>query len=331
MQNDWFQIKWFSYDTLSKFEWENPLYLYLIPVIPILFLLRNWIRSSQTQKLNVAFVSGGVKSSWVTYLRFLPATFLFLCTVLILVSLARPQKVNVKNDRSSEGIEIMLALDISSSMNSKDIPPFRLAVAKKVAANFIKGRFQDRIGMVVFAGEPYSLCPLTTDYEMLFEYIEDINSDLIRTSGTAIGNALGMCINRMREVKSKSKVAILLSDGDNTAGNLDPTTAAQLAKAYGVKVYTIAVGRGTNTAEAVDERTLREIAKVSDGQFFRATDANSLQAIFKQIDKIEKVEIKNNQYKEVQDFYHQYLRWAIVFLLISLFLKSTFMGNILED
>ncbi|MFC0185271.1 VWA domain-containing protein [Pseudarcicella hirudinis] len=166
---------------------------------------------------------------------------------------------------------------------------------------------------------------------MLFEYIDDINSNLIKTSGTAIGNALGMCINRMRETSSKTKVAILLSDGDNTAGNLDPVTSAQLAKAFGIKVYTIAVGSNSNPEEAVDEGTLRAIAQTSEGQFFRATDAKSLSSIFKQINRLEKVRIKSSQYKDIQDFYHTYLRWSIVFLLLAFLTKTSFMGNILED
>jgi Ca-activated chloride channel family protein len=225
----------------------------------------------------------------------------------------------------------MLAMDISKSMDNKDIPPSRLSVAKNVANQFVKGRSQDRIGLVIFSGEPYSLCPLTTDYDMLNDYIEDISSNLITTSGTAVGNSLGMCINRLREIESKSKVAILISDGDNTAGNLDPVTSAQLAKAFGVRVYSIAVGSDKSTTDKVDEGTLREIAKISEGKFFRATDAKSLGNIFKEINRLEKVEIKQNNYRNVQDFYHPYLRWAIVFFLISFALKSTFMGNILED
>jgi Ca-activated chloride channel homolog len=250
---------------------------------------------------------------------------------LILISLARPQRSIAESQQYTEGIDIMLAMDISKSMDDKDIPPSRLSVAKNVANQFIKGRSDDRIGLVVFSGEPYSLCPLTTDYEMIKEYIEEISSKLISTSGTAVGNALGMCINRLREIDSKSKVAILISDGDNTAGNLDPVTSAQLAKAFGVRVYTIAVGTDKNATDKVDEGTLREIAKISDGKFFRATDARSLENIFKEINLFEKTEIKQNQYRNVQDFYHPYLRWAIVFFLISFALKSTFMGNILED
>jgi len=328
---DWFSKYWFLPSTFSSFEWVHPLFLYGLPFIPILFLIRDWLRNNATQKLNVAFPANDIQSNWMSFLRFIPGIFLMISTALIIISLARPQRSSSESDRYSEGIDIMLAMDISKSMDNKDIPPSRLSVAKNVANQFIKGRSQDRIGLVIFSGEPYSLCPLTTDYEVLKEYVDNISSKLITSAGTAVGNALGMCINRLREIESKSKVAILISDGDNTAGNLDPVTAAQLAKAFGVRVYTVVVGSEKTTTDKVDEGTLREIAKISEGKFFRATDASSLGNIFKEINRLEKVEIKQNQYRDVQDFYHPYLRWAIVFFLISFALKSTFMGNILED
>ena len=328
---DWFSKYWFQPSTFSSFDWVHPFYLYGLPLIPIFFLLRDWLRSGSTQKLNVSFPANDIKSSWVRFLRFIPGIFLSFTIALIMVSLARPQRSVSESEQYAEGIDIMLAIDISKSMDDKDIPPSRLAVAKNVANQFIKGRTDDRIGLVIFSGEPYPRCPLTTDYEMINEYIEYMSSDDLHVSGTAIGNALGMCINNLRDSDSKSKVAILISDGDNTAGNLDPVTSAQLAKAFGVRVYTIAVGTDKNPTDKVDEGTLREIAKISEGKFFRATDARSLENIFKEINLFEKTEIKQNQYRNVQDFYHPYMRWAIVFFLISFALKSTFMGNILED
>jgi len=328
---DWFSKYWFLPATFSSFDWEHPLYLYILPVIPVLFLLRDWLRSNATQKLNLAFPANDLRSNWISFLRFIPGIFLMFTIALIIIALARPQRSLVESDASNEGIDIMLAMDISKSMDNKDMPPSRLSVAKNVAKEFIKGRLQDRIGLVIFSGEPYSLCPSTTDYEMLNEYIEDISSNIITVSGTAVGNALGMCINRLRDIESMSKVAILISDGDNTAGNLDPVTSAQLAKAFGIRVYTVAVGSNNNTTDRVDEGTLREIAKISEGKFFRATDAHSLENIFKEINRLEKVETKQNDHRNVKDFYHPYLRWAIVFFLIFFAFKSTFMGNILED
>jgi Ca-activated chloride channel family protein len=165
---------------------------------------------------------------------------------------------------------------------------------------------------------------------MLNEYLNEINSNLIKTTGTAIGSALATCINRLREVSSKSKVAILLSDGDNTAGTLDPLAATDLATSFGIKVYTIAVG-GDGGDVKIDENTLREIAREGNGQFFRATDNQTLKNIFEQINRLEKVKIKDNVYRDVEDFYYIYLNWAVVFLLAAFFFKNTFIGNILED
>lgn len=327
---DWFSLDWLSLETLRSFVWAEKLYLYAILGVPFLFLLRWLFYNRGQQKLGLSLSNTQLTGSWISYLRFLPPLLFALGIAFTLLSLARPQRVKESKEQYSEGIDIMLALDISESMQAKDLSPNRLEAAKGVARKFIGGRFQDRIGLVIFAGEAFSICPLTTDYQMLNEYINNIHYDLIKTSGTAIGSALATCINRLREVPSKSKVAILLSDGDNTAGSLDPLTSADLAKSFGIKVYTIAVGNDSNS-EKVDENTLREIAREGNGQFFRATDNQSLTDIFEQINRLEKVQIKDNINRDVEDFYYIYLNWAIVFLLAALFTKITFIGNILED
>jgi Ca-activated chloride channel family protein len=247
-------------------------------------------------------------------------------------------------DQWTEGIDIMLVVDISESMQIEDFKPNRLEAAKQVALNFIGGRFQDRIGMVIFSGDAYSLSPLTTDYDLLKAHIDDISFDMIENRGTAIGSALAVGTNRMRDSDSKSKVLILLSDGDNTAGNIDPLTAAKLANAYGIKIYTIAVGkegrvpfgkdffgRPRYVENTMDETTLREIAKIGDGEFYRVSDNQALQNVFDLIDQYEKAEIKETRYQDTTDFYQVYLRWAIVFFIFWLGLKSTFMANILQD
>lgn len=327
---DWFSLDWLSLETLRSFVWAEKLYLYAILGVPFLFLLRWLFYNRGQQKLGLSLSNTQLSSSWISYLRFLPPLLFALGIAFTLLSLARPQRVRESKEKYSEGIDIMLALDISESMQAKDLSPNRLEAAKNVARKFIGGRFQDRIGLVIFAGEAFSICPLTTDYQMLNEYIDNIHYDLIKTSGTAIGSALATCINRLREVPSKSKVAILLSDGDNTAGSLDPLTSADLAKSFGIKVYTIAVGKDSNS-EKVDENTLREIASEGNGKFFRAIDNQSLIGIFEQINRLEKVQIKDNVNRDVEDFYYVYLNWAIVFLLTALFTKITFIGNILED
>lgn len=327
---DWFSTEWLSWQTLRSFVWAERLYLYGIAGVPLIFLLRWLFYNRGQQKLGLSLTNFQLKTNWVSYLRFIPPIFFILGVVCVILSLARPQRVRESKEQFSEGIDIMLAIDISESMLATDLSPNRLDAAKNVAHEFVKGRFQDRIGLVVFAGESFSICPLTTDYEMLNQYLNEINSNLIKTTGTAIGSALATCINRLREVPSKSKVAILLSDGDNTAGTLDPLTATDLAKSFGIKVYTIAVGSNEGK-ENIDENTLRAIAKEGNGQFFRATDNQTLQNIFGQINRLEKVKVKDNVYRDVEDFYYIYLNWAVVFLLAAFFFKNTFIGNILED
>jgi len=229
-------------------------------------------------------------------------------------------------------------------MQIEDFKPNRLEAAKDVARDFIKGRLQDRIGIVVFSGDAFSLAPLTTDYDLLNTYLNDINFEMIESRGTAIGSALAVVTNRMRESESKSKVCILLSDGDNTAGNIDPITAAELAAAYEIKIYTIIVGqegmvpfgkdyfgRPNLVENTIDETTMRKIAKLGGGEFFRVTDNEALKNVFNRIDQYEKAEIKETRFKDTADYYYIYLQWAVVLFLIWLLLKSTFLSNVLQD
>lgn len=335
----WFSLKWFGYDIIGSYEWVYPYFLYLIPFVPILFWLRNAFHRKHKQRLVITFSSVHAGRNWLTLLRFVQPICVGLAIGLMLVALARPQVITERTDRFSEGIDIMLLMDISDSMMEKDLSPNRLEAAKKVARQFIEGRLQDRIGLIIFAGEAVSLCPLTTDYELLYGFLDEIRPDMIPTAGTAIGSALAVAVNRMRETQGDSKVAILISDGDNTSGNLDPTTATQLAKAFGVKVYTIAVGstrkKLTDTLSvsnaAVDESELQNIAGLGNGKYFRATDNLALAEVFKQINQIEKVKSRNVTSRDISDFYRVYLYWAVLLLLIAIGTKSTFMANILED
>lgn len=344
--SNWFSLSWFHPSVLENFYWENLNYKYLIFFIPLIFLLR-WLIVlifTSRQKLDVALFEDRIKWSWASLLRFIPDVILILMLVLIILALMRPQKINEHIEQWTEGIDIMLALDVSGSMDLKDFTPNRLEEAKKRARKFIEGRFQDRIGIVVFAGDAYSLAPLTTDYQLLYSLIDDINLKMIENDGTAIGSALGVAINRMRESNTKSKVIILLSDGDNTAGNINPITASELANAWNIKIYTIGIGRDgkipygkdffgrTQYIESnLDEGNLRKIAEISKGKFFRATNKNALQNVFDYIDKYEKAEIKETRFKDTKDFYQVYLKWAIVLFLCWIALKSTFINNMMED
>jgi len=344
INDHWASLSWFSPGTLQNYSWENELFLYLLLVIPLIFLIKWLINRGFRQKLPMALPKDKIRWNPITLLRHIPNLLLIIVLTLLLVSMARPQKTNEKVEQWTEGIDIMLVVDISESMQIEDFKPNRLESAKNVARDFINGRFQDRIGMVIFSGDAYSLSPLTTDYDLLKEYIKQISFDMIENRGTAIGSALAVATNRMRESDSKSKVLILLSDGDNTAGNIDPITAAKLAAAYDIKIYTIAIGKDgkvpfgkdffgrTRFVEnTLDETTLREIAKIGEGEFYRVSDNQALAQVFALIDQFEKAEIKETRYKDTTDFYDVYLRWAIVFFLGWMALKSTFLVNVLQD
>ncbi len=341
--NPW-SLDWFSLSTLRSFTWSNGLLLYAIALVPLLFLVRWLWRYYFNQKLPVAFTRKAIRTSPLTVVRLVPEFILAFVVVLLLVALARPQRTNEKVEQWTEGIDIMLAIDISQSMQIEDFTPNRLEAAKDVARDFIKGRLQDRIGIVVFSGDAFSLAPLTTDYALLNAYLDELSFDMIESRGTAIGSAMAVVTNRMRESESKSKVCILLSDGDNTAGNIDPITAAELSAAYDIKTYTIVVGkegmvpfgkdffgRPNMVENTVDETTMRKIAEIGSGEFFRVTDQRALLQVFKKIDQLEKAEIKETRFKDTSDFYFVYVSWALVFFLFWLLLKSTFVTNILQD
>jgi Ca-activated chloride channel family protein len=355
----WYSLYWFDPDLWAQFRFTNPLALYLIPTVGLLLAIRYYLHRGAQQRLNLSLGSVGGRSQaerfnenavranqiLISSLRFLLPSSILIAMSLLLVALARPQLVETHRVEQSEGIDIMLAMDVSSSMTETDLPPNRLAAAKRVAQTFINGRKSDRIGLVIFAGEAFSLCPLTTDHDLLKQYLSELDDKMIDASGTAIGDALARCINRMREsgvlsqdstqsVKKRSKIVILISDGDNTAGNLDPITAARLAKAFNIRLYTIAVGRVTRSstsASTIDEGILKTIAGIGSGSFFRAIDAGRLRSVFAQIDRLEKAPVRMLVYEDVQDCYRAYLYWAISFLLFALCLKTTVVGNILED
>jgi len=342
--SEFFSWSWFLPETLQSYEWEKPWILNLVWIIPVFMLIRKFVKFLKNPVLELSLpksVSGN--NPW-TYLRLIPTTFFFLFLVMMVIALARPQRSNERVEQFTEGIDIMLVMDISESMDLQDFSPNRLEASKATAVDFINGRFGDRIGMVVFAGEAYSLAPLTNDYKLLTDLIGEINFGMMETKGTAIGSALAAGTNRMKDSESASKVMILLSDGESNAGNVDPLFAAQLASALNIKIYTIAVGKdgmvpyGTDffgrpqmVESYLDETTLREIAKIGNGEFFRAADGGTLAGIFERIDSLEKTEIKENRYKETSDYYRTYMFWGFVLLFIWMLLKSSFLNNFLLD
>ncbi len=338
----WFSLEWFNIYNLLEYEWYNQNMLFLLLLIPFILTFNKIISKNVT--FEVSIPKKELSNFKYSFLRFIPNLLFITSLILLIISLSRPQKSNERIERWSEGIDIMLVVDISESMQIEDFTPNRLESAKSVAKDFIDGRFQDRIGLVVFSGESYSRCPLTSDYSLLKKYIDEINFDLISSRGTAIGSAIAIATNRMRESISKTKILILLSDGDNTAGNIDPKTASEIAKAYGIKIYSIAIGKNGKVPfgkdyfgrpryveNSLDEKNLRDIAKTTDGKFYRASNNSSLENIFNEIDEFEKSEIKENRYKNTVDFYQYYLLWGIIFLLTFILSKSTFVSNILKD
>lgn len=326
---EWFSLQWFDWHWIRNLRWEYPQLLYLLPLVPAIFWLRSIIHKKDKQYVRVSGIQRSYFMQWVTLLRIFPPLFYALGLGFAIVAIARPQTVTNKADRLSEGIDIVIAIDISESMLERDLQPDRLSAAKEVAKRFIENRVQDRIGLVVFAGEAYSLCPLTTDYELLKQYIEDLESNMIHEAGTAIGSALAVSINRMRDSKGNSKVIILLSDGDNTSGSLDPFTMSKLASAFGMRIYSIAVGKTNTDAVPLSENTLQRIA--TDNQYFKATDNAALGSVFSQINQLEKVKYQDTVFREVVDYYRIYLMWAIFFFIAYLGSKVTFMANVLED
>lgn len=272
-----------------------------------------------------------VQNKWIHFISFIPKTIESICILCIIFALSGPYKKIIKPNIKQGGVDMAIALDLSSSMLTKDVYPSRLEVAKKLAIQFAKNRTQDQISLVAFAGVPYLASPLTSDLTYVIKALSILESKLIKEEGTALGDALGMSINQIREENNPKKVAIVISDGNNTTGNLDPITAATLAKSFGIKVYTIAVGSYKPSLDPVDESTLRLIAEKSNGQFYRATDTKALNAIFKEIDFLEKSRTLQTSIEEHEDFKPIFIKLAFLLFCTNFLLKLTPISNILED
>lgn len=281
-------------------------------------------------------------SFWQRY-RYIVIIFRSAAIVLLVIALARPQYGDEQTKVTTEGIDIVLAVDVSGSMLAEDFEiggrrHNRLYVIKRVVKDFIQKRTNDRIGLVVFAGRAYTQCPMTLDYGMLLQLLEKAEIGMVE-DGTAIGSAIGSSVDRLKSGKAKSKVIILLTDGRNNAGEIDPFTAAEIARTFGIKIYTIGAGtKGLAPFPAVDlfgntvmkqmkvdidDDALREIAKITDGRYYRATDTESLKEIYSQIDKLEKTETEVTQYAEYHELFHYFLLPAFGLLLFELGLTKT--------
>jgi len=319
-------------------HFESPLFLILLVILPIAFFFANKRKGSSLRFPTLGVIKTIKYPEAQNPVRFL-SLLRILALVLIVIALARPQAIESERELNTKGIDIVLALDISGSMQAEDFAPEnRLTVAKEEAKKFILGRKSDRIGLVVFARQSYTQCPLTLDYDVLINLLEDIRIGMIK-DGTAIGLSIANAINRLRDSEAKSKVIILMTDGENNSGNIDPITASELAKGFGIKIYTIGIGRegmvpfpvddplfGRRYVQAkvnIDEGMLREIATMTGGVYFRARDERSLEQIYKKIDELEKTEVKVKEYANYKELFHYFLWPAIFLLLLEILLGST--------
>lgn len=275
-------------------------------------------------------------------MRHLPFILRMIVVTLAIIALARPQSSSKGENVYSEGIDIVLALDISGSMLAEDFQPNRIEAAKAVAQEFITGRTNDRIGLVIFSGESFTQCPLTVDYDVLKSLITPLKSGMIE-DGTAIGLGLANGINRLRESKAKSKVIILLTDGVNNRGEIDPISAAQIAQSFGIRVYTVGVGTageapypvqtpyGTRyqmVPVEIDEKVLRQMAQMTDGKYFRATDNRKLRAIYQEIDALEKTRIEVRSFRRYTELFYSFIMAAVLLLLIDIGVSNTWLRKI---
>ena len=312
-------------------QFASPYFLWLLAVIPLVVVYYVWRTRQGGASIQVSTIDGVAEAPRTVryYLRHLPFALRCAAVALLIVALARPQSVDEGSTSNTEGIDIVLAIDISTSMLAQDLQPDRIQAAKQVAGNFITDRPGDRIGLVAFAGEAFTQSPLTTDQGTLQTLLGRLRSGVVE-DGTAIGNGLATAINRLRESNAKSKVIILLTDGENNRGEIAPLTAAEIARDQGIRVYTIGVGtRGTAPYPTVqiDEKILGEIADLTGGRYFRATDNAKLQSIYDEINQLEKSKVEISQYTTYTE---EYLRWAaaalalllVEFLLRTLWLKS---------
>jgi Ca-activated chloride channel family protein len=322
----------------------NPYYLFLLLLlIPMIFwYVRKLHKSQASLQISSSQAFQDIPVSYKTRLRHLPAVCRILIIALLIVILARPQSSNHWQNTTTEGIDIVLALDISSSMLAQDLSPNRLEAAKNVAMSFVKNRPDDNIGLVIFAGESFTQCPLTTDHAILLNLFGQIKSGMIE-DGTAIGNGLATAVNRIKDSEAKSKVIILLTDGSNTRGDIAPITAAQLAAEFGIRVYTVAVGtmgealypvptpfgvRLEKMKVEIDEKTLTDIASATNGKYFRATNNKSLRAIYEEIDQMEKSKMTVKEYSKKQEEYVIFAVLAFLLILFEILLKYFILRNI---
>lgn len=328
-------------------QFANPGYLFLLILLLPAIAWYVWKQSKAQASLQVSTTSPFQKlpRSWKEYLRHVNFALLCGALALTIVALARPQSSDSWSQSNTEGIDIVLSLDVSNSMQFEDFRPNRLEASKDVASQFVAGRPNDNIGLVLFGKESYTMCPMTSDHAVVSNMINSVTFDLIDGGSTAIGDGLVTAVNRIRSGQAKSKVIILLTDGSNNSGDVSPKDAAQVAQAMGVRLYTIGVGskgefeatvgydpfgrpvRQKMTAD-IDEETLKSMAQFTGGRYFRATNKSSLAEIFDEIDKMEKTKMSVREFSRRDEEFLPFVLFAILLLLIHVALRNTVLRNI---
>ncbi|MBE0390606.1 VWA domain-containing protein [Flavobacterium sp. PL002] len=327
---------------MGKITFLNPEFFWLFLLIPLAVFWLIYTRNEQTATLKISSIQGfkATGSFWVKLRPYLSA-FRLLALSSLIVALARPRTVDVSNKtKTTKGIDIVMAVDVSGSMLAKDLKPNRMEALKRVAADFVEERPNDRIGLVVYASEAYTKTPVTSDKAVVLETIKSIKYDNVLQDGTGIGMGLATAVNRLKDSKAKSKVIILLTDGVNNAGFIEPETAADIARQYKIKVYTIGIGTngmaefpyaiGPNgdflfqrMKVEIDERLLKSIAKKTDGKYFRATSNSKLAEIYGEINKLETTEIEELKFYDYDEKFRPFVILAGLLLLIEIGLRNT--------
>jgi Ca-activated chloride channel family protein len=324
---------------LTNIEFANPEFLYLLLILPLMGLWY-WYKLRRSHAvIQVSSTESFIQNhkSIKQYLYHILFAFRLLIIGLLIFVLARPQSSLSRKDVTIEGIDIVLALDVSGSMLAQDLKPDRLEAAKNVAMDFIDGRPNDRIGLVIFSGETFTQSPLTTDHRVINNLFKDIKSGMIE-DGTAIGDGLATSVNRLNKSEAISKVVILITDGINNAGSLDPVSSAEIAKLYGIRIYTIGVGsmgtapypvqtpfgiRYQNMEVKIDESLLQEVANMTDGKYFRATSNRKLKEIYMEIDQLEKSKIDVTEFRKKNEEFFPLVLCALIFFVTEFLFRNT--------
>lgn len=323
----------------ENIEFANPKLLWLLVLVPVLTVWYVLRHKQQDAALGFSDMRefAQLPKTWKAYLRHLLFALKMMALGLLIVAFARPQSASTNSTSNIEGIDIVMAMDVSGSMLARDLKPDRLTAAKQVASDFVKGRPGDRMGLVIFSGETFTQVPLTTDHGVMLNMLAEMKNGLI-DDGTAIGDGLATAVSRLKDSEAISKVVILLTDGMNNAGSVDPYTAAEIAKLYGVRIYTIGVGTygtapypvqtpfGTQLQQMkveIDEKLLTAIANSTGGKYFRANNNQKLDEIYQEIDKLERSKIEVTEFRRLHEEFYPLVAWAIALLLLEFLLRRT--------